>query len=152
MRAASVVPEGRREAIPDDSAEILDDDTSGTPRKHFLQERCTWTWDRLPWTTSVLAVVETVVFRWVPRRARWGYSVRNPDSWWEPWTYAFFHLDSTHLGTNMGTLLLSGVVLEATDSNLRMLLVVCTTSTARQHRRNRVSKKTDEYRVSQPPK
>ena len=94
-------------------------------RPHFLQERCLFTCNRFPWVTAVFFSVNLAIFYHVsaPLHTVAYRADATSTQWGTTWSYAFFHVDSYHLWSNMIIFFLGGALLEATDTNGRMLLV-----------------------------
>lgn len=98
---------------------------SARAHSHFLEERCTWTCDRLPWITMLLLLSNLVCFSLRPADlSSVSYKATESSQQWSTvWTYAFFHVDEYHLLSNMLVFVPAGALLEATDSNARMVIV-----------------------------
>ena len=94
-------------------------------RPHFLQERCADSCNRFPWVTLFLVCTNIIVFYVAddPTRALAYRANGSPAQWGTAWSYAFFHVDAYHLWSNMIIFVLGGALLEATDTNGRLLVV-----------------------------
>lgn len=82
--------------------------------------------NRFPWVTLCLFFTEIVVFFTTSvTLTEVAYDPRDSLGHWKTvWTHAFFHVDTYHLYSNMFVFLFAGALLEATDTNSRLLLVV----------------------------
>lgn len=91
-------------------------------RPHFLQRRCTYTYDRWPWATCAFFIACVCTFYGTDSLQP--YRRNDPSRWFAPFVYAFFHIDSFHLWSNMIILLFGGVAMEATETTLRVFLTI----------------------------
>lgn len=87
---------------------------------HFLDERCTFSLNRFPFVTlAFFAACAAAHYAKVEQAA---YSTTA--EWYTPFSYAFFHTDSSHLWNNMVVFIVAGSINELIGGNGRMLTVV----------------------------
>lgn len=88
---------------------------------HYLQERCTGGPDRWPLVTAALVLSTVVVF--YSDAAVVAYA-RTEQRAGAPLLYAFFHSGPLHVWSNMVIFGVAGAIVEATETSLRLALVV----------------------------
>ena len=106
--------------------------------RHFLAERCTYTFFRYPWITTILCAtcigfhyVDDIGFEMSYARDHCA-PVAAPKSenceafhyWYTPATHYIAHVSDGHLWQNIFILAIAGTILELTESSARMLLTV----------------------------